>query len=58
MMILLSERLRDIIYDDENSCYYIYAETHRKFNVEISSMNILYDYTIFLHQNLSSRYFL
>lgn len=28
--ILLSERLRDIIYDDENSCYYIYAETTPK----------------------------
>lgn len=28
--ILLSERLRDIIYDNENSCYYIYAETTPK----------------------------
>ena len=28
--ILISERLRDIIYDEENSCYYIYAETTPK----------------------------
>ena len=28
--ILLSERLRDIIYDDEKNCYYIYAETTPK----------------------------
>ena len=28
--ILMSERLRDIIYDSENECYYFYAETTPK----------------------------